>query len=68
MLCEAVYGSKGKEVKELEERSYAGKTYYYDSEKDRYVMFGLVYPESMLRWRNESGIQKFIDQMTKEKR
>lgn len=55
-------------MKELEERSYAGKTYYYDREKDRYVMFGLVYPESMLRWRNESGIQKFIDQMIKDKR
>ncbi len=63
-----MHGAKGKEVKELEERSYAGKTYYYDKDADRYVMLGLVYPESKLRWRNESGIQKFIDQMIKEKR
>ena len=68
MLREAMHASKGQEMKELEERSYAGKTYYYDREKDRYVMFGLVYPESKLRWRNESGIQQFIDQMIKEKR
>jgi hypothetical protein len=61
-----MYVAKRKEMKELEKREYSGKEYYYDRAKDRYVMFGLTYPESMLRWRNECGIQKFIDQMIKE--
>lgn len=47
---------------------YLGKTYYYDREKDRYFMLGLAYPGSKLRWRNESGIKNFIEQMVKEKR